>query len=63
MRRRVNLPGQLPLNFDCSYLRWIDLKGENLESFQETAQKLFFASAREEESSPIWQEIICALKR
>ncbi|HYH03558.1 MAG TPA: hypothetical protein VEC37_10675 [Bacillota bacterium] len=61
MRKRINLPGQLSFNFDCSYLKWIDSRSEQFESFQEATQKILTSQEYEKVSSPIWQEIVCAL--
>lgn len=63
MRKRVNLPGQLSFNFECSYLKWIDSRSEGFESFQEATQKLLGSQEQETVNSPIWQEIVCALNR
>ncbi|HEY8463116.1 MAG TPA: hypothetical protein VIM29_03715 [Bacillota bacterium] len=63
MRRRINLPGQLSLNFESSYFDWIDSRSEQWESFQEATQKLITAPLKESETIPIWQEIVCALNR
>jgi hypothetical protein len=57
MRRRANLPGQLPLDFESSYLAWIDLRGETFDAYEKTTIKLFSPSTRREAESPIWREL------
>jgi hypothetical protein len=65
MRKPINLPGQLPLDFasSSSYLSWIELKGERYEDYETTTQKLIAAPICEERPSPIWHEIVYALNR
>jgi hypothetical protein len=63
MRKRMSLPGQLALNFESTYLNWIEFKGEKFADYEAATEKIFTAPIREEVSSPIWQEIVCALNR
>jgi hypothetical protein len=57
MRRRANLPGQLPLDFESSYLTWIDLRGETFDAYEKTTIKLFSPPMRREAESRIWGEL------
>jgi hypothetical protein len=64
MRKRIILPGQLPLNFESSsFLSWIELKGEKYEEYETTTQKLIVAPNREKLNNSIWHEIVYALNR
>jgi hypothetical protein len=63
MRRRANLPGQLPLEFESSYLAWIDLRGETFDAYEKTTIKLFSQSTRLEAEIPVWGECHPTLNR
>jgi hypothetical protein len=63
MRRRANLPGQLPLDFESSYLTWIDLRGETFDAYEKTTMKLISPYMRREAESPVWRELYPALNR
>jgi hypothetical protein len=53
MRRRANLPGQLSLDFESSYLAWIDSRGETLDAYEKTTMKLIYIHAQQQAESPI----------
>ncbi|MGD9155921.1 MAG: hypothetical protein PVG90_10555 [Bacillota bacterium] len=63
MRKRVNLPGQLPLSFEnSSYLSWIEHNGEKYEEFEMTARKLIVVPLHDGQNSAIRREIEYALE-
>jgi hypothetical protein len=63
MRKQVNLPGQLSLNFEnSSYLSWIEHNGEKYEEYEMIARKLIVVPFHGEPNSSIWRKIVYALE-